>query len=81
MAESVTQPGVDQAEGLRTIFGAESSCVVCLASALDADTTIHLGHGTAHALKNAGHKTLLVDEFGLSERRTMSGFLSPPATT
>jgi hypothetical protein len=77
MAESVTQPGVDQAEGLRTIFGAESSCVVCLASALDSDTTIHLGHGIAHALKNAGHKTLLVDEFGLSQRRTMSGFLYP----
>jgi len=77
MAESVTQPGVDQAEGLRTIFGAESSCVVCLASSLDSDTTIHLGHGIAHALKNSGHKTLLVDEFGLSERRTMSGFLYP----
>ena len=75
MAESVTQSNVDQAEGLRTIFGAESSCDVCLASALDADTTIHLGHGTAYALKNAGHKTLLIDEFGLSERRTMSGFL------
>ena len=77
MAESVTQSSVDQAEGLRTIFGAESSCVVCLASALDSDTTIHLGHGTAYALKNAGHKTLLIDEFGLSERRTMSGFLYP----
>lgn len=77
MAESVTPASVDQAEGLRTIFGAESSCVVCLASALDADTTIHLGHGTAHALKNAGHKTLLVDEFPLSERKTMSGFLYP----
>ena len=77
MAESVAQPGIDQAEGLRTIFGAESSCVVCLASALDSDTTIHLGHGIAHALKNSGHKTLLVDEFGLSERRTMSGFLYP----
>ena len=77
MAESVAQSGVDQAEGLRNIFGAESSCVVCLASSLDSDTTIHLGHGTAHALKNAGHKTLLVDEFELSQRRTMPGFLYP----
>jgi len=77
MTESVTQSGVDQAEGLRSIFGAESSCVVCLASALDVDTTIHLGHGTAHALKNEGYKTLLLDEFGLSERRTMAGFLYP----
>ena len=74
---TATTPSVDQAEGLRNIFGAELSKVVCLASTLDIDSTIQLGHGTAHALKNLGHKVLLVDEFALSDRKTMSGFLYP----
>jgi hypothetical protein len=74
---SATSSSVDQAEGLRNIFGAELCTVVCLASTLDVDSTILLGHGTAHALKNLGHKVLLVDEFALSDRKTMSGFLYP----
>ena len=80
MAESVTQPGVDQAEGLRTIFGAESSCVVCLASSLDADTTIHLGHGIAHALKNAGHKLYWSMSLVYPSAEPCPAFYTPPAT-
>jgi MinD-like ATPase involved in chromosome partitioning or flagellar assembly len=67
----------DQAEGLRTIFGAELSTVICIASTLDVDSTIVLGHGLAHALKKQGNKVLLVDEFSLSERKTMAKLLYP----
>jgi hypothetical protein len=74
---TTTAGGVDQAEGLRNIFGAELSRVICIASTLDADSTIHLGHGTAHSIKQLGHRVLLVDEIALSDRKTMSGFLYP----
>jgi len=72
-----TTGGVDQAAGLRNIFGAELSRVICIASTLDADSTIRLGHGTAQSIKQLGHRVLLVDELALSDRKTMSGFLYP----
>jgi hypothetical protein len=74
---TTTSSGVDQAAGLRNIFGAELSRVICIASTLDADSTIHLGHGTAHSIKQLGHRVLLIDEIPLSDRKTMSGFLYP----
>jgi len=74
---TATTGGVDQAEGLRNIFGAELSRVICIASTLDADSTIHLGHGTAQNIKQLGHRVLLIDEIALSDRKTMSGFLYP----
>jgi len=72
-----TTGGVDQAAGLRNIFGDELSRVICIASTLDADSTIRLGHGTAQSIKQLGHRVLLVDELALSDRKTMSGFLYP----
>jgi len=69
--------GNDQAEGLRNIFGAELCRVICIASTLDADSTIHLGHGTAQSLKQHNNHVLLVDEIPLAQRKTMSGFLYP----
>ena len=77
MSQVNTPAGLDQADGLRTMFGEVSNQVICLACALDPDTLVHVGHGTAQALKNAGYKTLMIDEVPLSERRTMSGFLYP----
>ena len=74
---TTTSGGVDQAAGLRNIFGSELSRVICIASTLDPDSTLHLGHGTAHSIKQLGHRVLLVDEIPLSERKTMSGFLHP----
>ena len=74
---TATTGSIDQAAGLRTIFGAELARVICIASSLDADSTIHLGHGTAQNIKQLGHKVLLIDEIALSERKTMSGFLYP----
>jgi len=58
----------DQAAGLRDIFGAELCRVICIASTLDPDSTIHLGHGTAHSIKQQGHRVLLVDEVPLADR-------------
>jgi hypothetical protein len=72
-----TPSGLDQADGLRTMFGGVSNQLICLACAVDPDTVVHIGHGTAQALKNAGHKVLLIDEVPLDDRRTMSGFLYP----
>lgn len=76
---SIVSNGIsaDQAAGLRDIFGAEICRVVCIASTLDADTTITLGHGTAHKVRQLGHRVLLVDEIALSDRKTMTGFLYP----
>lgn len=74
---TTTTGSVDQAAGLRNIFGAELSRVICIASTLDADSTIHLGHGTAQSIKQLGHRVLLIDEIALSDRKTMSGFLYP----
>jgi len=39
-----------------------------------------LGHGTAHALKNGGHKTLLLDEFGYPSDAPWPVFYTPLAT-
>ena len=72
-----TPAGLDQADGLRSMFGGLPNQVICLACALDEDTIVHVGHGTAQALKNAGYRTLMIDEVPLSERKTMSGFLYP----
>lgn len=69
--------GTDQAAGLRDIFGSELCRVICIASTLDPDSTIHLGHGTAHSIRHLGHRVLFVDEVPLAERKTMSGFLYP----
>ena len=77
MSNSNTGSSIDQAEGLRNIFGAELCQIICLASTLDPDSTIHLGHGTAQSIKHQGHRVLLVDEMPLSIRKTMSGFLYP----
>ena len=74
---STVVSGNDQAEGLRNIFGAELCRVICIASTLDADSTIHLGHGTAQSLKQHNNHVLLVDEIPLAQRKTMSGFLYP----
>jgi len=72
-----TPAGLDQADGLRTMFGDVTNRVICLACALDPDTIVHVGHGTAQALKNAGQRTLMIDEVPLADRKTMSGFLYP----
>ena len=72
-----TPAGLDQAEGLRSLFGNAAYRVICLACALDPDTIIHIGHGTALAIKNQGQSVLLVDEVPLNDRKTMSGFLYP----
>jgi hypothetical protein len=77
MNTASTASGVDQAAGLRDIFGSELCRVICIASTLDPDSTIHLGHGTAHNIKQLGHSVLLVDEVPLADRKTMSGFLYP----
>ncbi|MEY3202207.1 MAG: hypothetical protein RIR70_1757 [Pseudomonadota bacterium] len=69
--------GADQAEGLRELFGPQTAKTYCLASALDADCTALLGVGTAHALANAGHRTLLVDEVPLSERQQLPRYAYP----
>ena len=69
--------GSDQAEGLRELFGPQTAKAYCLASTLDADCTAMLGVGTAHALANSGHRTLLIDEVPLSERRQLQGFAYP----
>ena len=72
-----TAGSTDQAAGLRDIFGSEMCQIICIASTLDPDSTIHLGHGTAHSIKQLGHRVLLVDEVPLADRKTMSGFLYP----
>jgi hypothetical protein len=77
MNTTSTSSGTDQAAGLRNIFGSELCRIICIASTLDPDSTIHLGHGTAHNIKQRGHKVLLVDEVALTDRKTMSGFLYP----
>ena len=69
--------GADQASGLRNIFGSEMCRVICIASTLDPDSSIHLGHGAARNIHQLGHRVLLVDEVALADRKTMSGFLYP----
>ena len=69
--------GVDQAEGLRELFGPHTAKAYCLASTLDADCTALLGTGTANALASENHRTLLVDEVPLTERRQLQGFAYP----
>lgn len=78
MSPANTQLGMaDQAEGLRELFGPQTANTYCLASALDADCTALLGVGTANALAHAGHRTLLIDEVPLSERRKLQSFSYP----
>lgn len=76
-ATATTVGKTDQAEGLRELFGHQTAKAYCLASTLDADCTALLGVGTANALANAGHRTLLIDEVPLSARRRLSGFAYP----
>lgn len=61
--------GVDQAEGLRSLFGGLEPKLVCLSSALDADSAVTLALGTAHALRKLGVKVLLIDEIDLAARK------------
>lgn len=77
MSTASTVSGNDQAAGLRDIFGSELCRIICIASTLDPDSTIHLGHSTAHSIKQLGHRVLFVDEVPLADRKTMSGFLYP----
>jgi len=77
MSTESNMSGADQASGLRNIFGSELCQVICIASTLDPDSCIHLGHGTARNIHQLGHRVLLVDEVTLADRKTMSGFLYP----
>jgi hypothetical protein len=67
----------DQADGLRSMFAGSEPQLYCLASALPPDATVTLGLGTAYALRQRGHLTLLVDEVPLFERQTSKGFAFP----
>jgi hypothetical protein len=67
----------DQAEGLRTLFGQPYAKVYVLASALDADSTVTIGLGTAHSLRKADHKVLLIDEVPLNQRQDLGGLSYP----
>ncbi|MBU3599784.1 hypothetical protein ICN28_04545 [Polynucleobacter sp. 30F-ANTBAC] len=67
----------DQAEGLRNIFGQPYAKAYVLASALDADSTVAIGLGTAHSLRKADHKVLLIDEVPLNQRQGLAGFSYP----
>ena len=52
--------------GLRRLFGATPSRIVCLASVLNGEATALLGQGTAHALKRGGFGGLLMsDDLGM----------------
>jgi hypothetical protein len=77
MSIESTASVTDQAAGLRDIFGSELCRIICIASTLDPDSTIHLGHGTARSIKQLGHRVLFVDEVPLADRKTMPGFLYP----
>lgn len=77
MSVESNMSGADQATGLRNIFGSELCQIICIASTLDPDSSIHLGHGTARNIHQSGHRVLLVDEVTLADRKTMSGFLYP----
>lgn len=68
-ADIIEEKVPDQAGGLRAMFGNGPAKAWCLASALTADATVTLGLGTAHALRRAGHRLLLVDEVPLSDRK------------
>ena len=67
----------DQAEGLRNLFGQPYAKVYVLASALDADSTVTIGLGTAHSLRKADHKVLLIDEVPLNQRQGLAGLSYP----
>lgn len=67
----------DQAEGLRNLFGQPYAKVYVLASALDADSTVTIGLGTAHSLRKAEHKVLLIDEVPLNQRQGLAGLSYP----
>lgn len=67
----------DQAEGLRNMFGQPYAKVFVLASSLDADSTVAIGLGTAHSLRKADHKVLLVDEVPLNQRQDLTGLSYP----
>jgi hypothetical protein len=67
-APAVAPDGLDQAGGLRAVFGTHGPEVVCIASALDGARTATLGLGTVRSLRAAGHTALLVDEVPLAAR-------------
>jgi hypothetical protein len=67
----------DQAEGLRNIFGQPYAKVYVLASSLDANSTVAIGLGTAHSLRKAHHKVLLIDEVPLNQRQGLAGLSYP----
>lgn len=67
----------DQAEGLRSMFGANGPRFICLGCAVDADTAATLAVGTAHALRTQNQRVLLIDEVPLQERRDLHGLAYP----
>lgn len=67
----------DQAEGLRSMFGATGARFICLGCALDADTAATLAVGTANALRIQNQRVLLIDEVPLQERRDLHGLAYP----
>lgn len=76
-SEILEEKVADQAGGLRALFGNGPAKAWCLASALTPDATVTLGIGTAHALRHAGHRVLLVDEVPLTERQQHTSLSFP----
>ncbi len=64
---------VDQASGLRQLFGEGFTRVWCLVSSLPGDPSVMVALGVANALRRAGQRVLLVDEVPLSDRSLMGG--------
>lgn len=76
-SEILEEKVADQAGGLRALFGNGPAKTWCLASALTPDATVTLGLGTAHALRHAGHRILLVDEVPLIDRQQHTSLSFP----
>ena len=69
----VTMGNVDQASGLRQLFGEGFTRVWCLVSSLPGDPSVMVALGAANALRRAGQRVLLVDEVPLDNRSLMGG--------
>lgn len=64
---------IDQAAGLRQLFGEGLARVWCLVSSLPGDPTVMVALGAANALRRAGQRVLLVDEVPLTNRNLLGG--------
>jgi len=64
---------IDQAAGLRQLFGEGLARVWCLVSSLPGDPTVMVALGAANALRRAGQRVLLVDEVPLTNRSLLGG--------